>query len=419
MFLFVEMCFYRGLFFGQLIFLLNSTILSGQEIDVLLKGGHIIDVRHDLDAIMDVAIKDGLIHEVGKNIDPAKARKVVNVAGLWVCPGLIDIHTHVFYGSQVGKFANGRNSLAPDDIAPRAGITTMVDAGTSGWKNFPQFKKQVIETSKTRVLAFINIASNGMTGDSLEEDISEMKVRRTIAMIKEYPDDIVGVKIGHFRGKAWTPFDRALSVTKKTKRPLFVECHLPEYTLEAQLDRMRAGDIITHSFEKVSERMSVIDDDGRVRPFVFAAKEKGVLFDVGHGGAGFWFSEALPALEQGLAPTSFGSDLHRFSVNAGMKDLLNIMSKYLAMGMPFKDVIACATWSAAKSIRRHDLGHLGVGTVADIAVLRLREGRFGFVDAGKNRIEGNQRFEAELTMRGGAIIYDLNGLSATPFQLEK
>ncbi len=391
-------------------------MLQAQAIDLLIKNGHVIDPKNELDAVMDVAIAEGKILQVATGIPAENAKKVVDATGLYICPGLIDIHTHVFVGSQSGQFADGINSLSPDDFTFRAGITTVVDAGTSGWRNFPQFREQVIDQSKTRVLAFLNITGTGMSGNPTQQDIQDMDVEKTVLTVEQYSDIIVGIKIGHYEGSAWTPFDRALSAGSKAEVPLFVECHLPQYSLEDQLKRMRSGDIITHSYEKVSERMSVIDEQGKVRPFVMEAKERGILFDVGHGGAGFWFSEAVPALEQGLWPNSFGTDLHRFSMNAGMKDMLNVMSKYLSMGMPLEDVLLRATWNPAKSIQRKDLGHLTKGAVADIAVLRLREGNFGFVDAGGNRIAGNHRFEAELTLRAGKVVWDLNGLAAQDFK---
>ena len=203
-----------------------------------------------------------------------------------------------------------------------------------------------------------------------------------------------------------------MEAANKSGKPLFVECHLPQFSLEDQLSRMRPGDIITHSFEKVSERMPVVDEQGKVRPFVMDAKNKGILFDVGHGGAGFWFSQAVPAFKQGLLPNSFGTDLHRFSMNAGMKSMLNVMSKYLNMGMTIEDVILRATWNAAKSIKRDDLGNLSEGMVADISVISLIKGKFGFIDAGGNKLEGNQKLEAELTIRAGKIVWDLNGIAA-------
>lgn len=400
---------------GIIVFLFPLWLFA-QPTDILLKGGHVFDPKNGIDAVMDVAIADGKIQRVAANIPEGEAKKVVNVSGLWVCPGFIDIHTHVFVGSKSGQFADGVNSLSPDDFTLRAGVTTVVDAGTSGWRNFAQFKSQVIDQSKTRILAFLNIAGSGMSGNPAQQDISDMDAAQTAATVKTYPDIIAGIKIGHYEGPEWTPFDRAIEAGQLANVPLFVECHLPQYSLEDQLARMRPGDMITHSYEKVSERMSVIDDNGQVRTFVLAAKNRGVLFDLGHGGAGFWFSEAIPALEQGLWPNSFGTDMHRFSVNAGMKDLLNVMSKYLAMGMPLEEVLRRGSWYPAKALKREDLGNLSVGSVADIAVLAIRKGKFGFTDAGGNRITGKRKLEAELTIRAGKIVWDLNGISAREFK---
>jgi dihydroorotase len=269
---------------------------------LLLKNGQVIDPANSINAVMDVAISGGKIAKVEVNISPDKAKKVLDVRGLYVCPGLIDIHTHVFVGSKPDTFADGILSLSPDDFSFKSGVTTVVDAGTSGWKNFRVFKSQVIDKSKTRILA-------GMSGKPSQENIKDMDPGKASELIQKYPDIIVGVKIGHYEGSEWTPFENALAAANTSNVPLFVECHLPQYSLEDQLIRMRAGDIITHSYEKVSERMSVIDDHGNVRSFVMKAKERGILFDLGHGGAGFWFSEAIPALRQGLAPNSFGTDL--------------------------------------------------------------------------------------------------------------
>lgn len=398
-----------------LFFLFWTPLVRGQAIDLLLKNGHVFDPKNNVDAVLDIAIADGKIVSVASNIPPANAQKVIDVTGFYVCPGLIDIHTHVFVGGNPETFADGSLSISPDDFAPKSGVTTVVDAGTSGWHNFPVFKDHVIDRSKTRILAFLNIAGTGMSGKPTQEDLNDMDPDKAVETIRKFPDIIVGVKIGHYEGKEWSPFDRALSASKEANVPLLVECHLPQYSLEDQLKRMRPGDIITHSYEKVSERMSVVDEQGRVRPFVKEAQQRGILFDLGHGGAGFWFSEALPALQQGLGPNSFGTDFHRFSMNAGMKDLLNVMSKYMAMGMTKEDVLRRATWAPAKAIKREDLGNLSVGAVADIAVLSLREGNFGFMDAGGNKIEGHQKFEVELTVRAGKIVWDLNGISAQKF----
>lgn len=402
----LELCF--GLF-------LLTICAQAQNIDILLKNGHVIDPANNINAQLDVAIANGKIVNVASDIATDQARKVIDVTGLYVCPGLIDIHTHVFVGSKAGTFADGVLSLSPDDFTFKSGVTTVVDAGTSGWRNFPLFKDQVIDKSKTRILAFLNISGNGMSGKQMQEDIQDMDPARASETTTKYRDTIVGIKIGHYEGREWTPFDNAVTAARQANVPLFVECHLPQYSLEDQLRKMQPGDIITHSFEKVAERMSVIDEQGKVRPFVKEAQQKGILFDLGHGGAGFWFSEAIPALQQGFMLNSFGTDLHRFSMNAGMKDMLNVMSKFLSMGMKQEEVIERATSRPAKAIKRTDLGHLGKGAIADVTVLSLRTGKFGFVDAGGNKIDGTRKFEAELTICDGKIVWDLNGLSAVKF----
>ncbi|MDP3469138.1 MAG: amidohydrolase/deacetylase family metallohydrolase [Daejeonella sp.] len=398
-----------------LIFFVCAPQVKAQDIDLLLKGGHVIDAKNNIDRKMDVAVKAGKIFRVAADIPASSAKKVLDVSGLIVAPGLINMHTHVYAGSNPG-FTDGTSSQLPDAFAPRSGITTVVDAGTTGWRTFPDFKAKIIDNSMTRVLAFLSIAASGYSVDKAQENIAEMDVQKTTETVNKYPDILVGVRIGRYDGTEWTPFDRASEAAKIVNKPLFVECHLPMYSLEDQLNRMRAGDIITHAFENVSERMTVVDEQGKVRPFVLAAQKRGVLFDVGHGGGGFWFNQGIPSFKQGLWPNSFGTDEHRTSMNSGMKTMLNVMSKYLNMGMTMPEIIARGSWNAAKSIKREDLGNLSEGSVADIAVLSVLNGKFGFVDSGNNRIEGNKKFEAELTVRAGRIIWDLNGLAANPYK---
>ena len=387
-----------------------------QQYDLLIKNGHVIDPKNHINAKKDIAVARGKIVKVDEDIPESQSRKTIDAKGLYVVPGLIDVHTHVFVGTKPDKFADGIYSVSPDDFTFKSGVTTVVDAGTSGWRNFSLFKEQVIDRSQTRVLAFLNISGSGMSGKPLQEDINDMNEDSAVVVIQKHKDIIVGIKIGHYEGSDWTPFEKALEAGRKSNLPMLVECHLPQFSLEDQLSKMRPGDIITHSFEQVAERMPVVDEQGKIRPFVLAAREKGVLFDVGHGGAGFWFSQAIPAFKQGLAPNSFGSDLHRFSMNAGMKSMLNIMSKYLAIGMGIEDVIRCATWNAAKSIKREDLGNLGEGSIADIALLSLHKGKFGFIDAAGKKLDGSSKLEAELTTRAGKIVWDLNGIAAEPWK---
>lgn len=405
-----------GRVFLLMVLILATVFTDAQQYDLLIKNGHVIDPKNKLDAITDVAITEGKIAKIAANIPATASKKIIDATGLYVTPGLIDMHTHVFVGSKPGTFADGIFSVSADDFSFRSGVTAMVDAGTSGWQNFELFKEQVIDHSQTRILAFLNIFGAGLGSGQAIKDISTINEDSSIAVMQRYKDIIVGARIGHYDGSDWTPFNTALDAATKMNEPLFVECHLPQYSLQDQLNKMRPGDIITHSYEEITERVPVVDSNGKLNSFVLDAQKRGVLFDVGHGGAGFWFSQAVPAFQQGLAPNTFGTDLHRFSMNAGMKSILNVMSKYLNKGMSLNDVVTRATWNSAKALKHEELGNLSEGAVADIAVLNLLNGHFGFVDAGGKRMEGNQKLDAELTIRAGKIVWDLNGLSAQPFK---
>lgn len=393
-------------------FCLFPVIIQAQQYDLLIKNGHLIDPKNRLDEIIDVALANGKVAKIANDINTNESKRTIDATGLYVTPGLIDLHTHVYVGPKPNTFAGGFSSVSPDDFSFRSGVTTMVDAGTSGWRNFPDFKETVIDQSATRVLAFLNITGSGMVGSPKEEDENDMDVKLTAAMAAKYPDIIVGTKIGHYKGEHWAPFDKALEAGRLADVPLLLECHLPQLPLEEVLEKMRPGDIFTHAFGQVDDRISILDDYGKLQPYVWQAHEKGIRFDVGHGGGSFHFSQAIPASKQGFYPDSFGTDLHRFSMNAGMKDILNIMSKYLNLDMHMNEVILRATWNTAQSIKRSDLGHLSEGAVADLAILSIMQGTFGFVDAGGYKLEGSQKLEAEMTIRAGKIVWDLNGLAA-------
>ena len=386
------------------------------QYDVLIKGGTVIDPKNNLFDTLDVAIEKGVIVKISSDIDPQLSQKVIYAEDLLVVPGLIDIHTHVFVGETPAIFAGGFNSVSPDDFTFRAGITTVVDAGTSGWRSFPKFKETVIDGSKTRVLAFLNIVGAGMVGKPLEEDLDDMDIEQCVQTMQTYPQHIVGVKIGHYTGPQWEPFNRALQAAEQLEKPLFLECHLPQLPLGDLLTKMRPGDIFTHTYGAVDDRQWLLNDEGQIIHAVRMARDKGVYFDVGHGGGSFHYSLAKPALEKQFYPHSMGTDLHRFSMNAGMKDMLNVMTKFLNLGMDLQQVIAAATWNPARMILREDLGHLSVGTVADVALLKLRKGHFGLVDASGFRITGDTLLQAEMTIRAGNIVWDLNGLAAQNYE---
>jgi len=401
-----------------LFLLLIPTITKAQEIDILLKGGHVIDPKNKIDAIMDVAIVGDKIFRVAANIPSNTAKKTVDVSGLYVTPGIIDMHVHAFYGTETISTANGSMSLPPDAFTFRAGVTTVVDAGSSGWRNFPLFKKQTIDKSQTRVLAFLNIVGAGIVGRFEEQDVTDMNPVMTAYMINRlYPDILVGIKSAHYWG-TFTSVDHAVEAGNIAKVPVMVDFgeHTPPNSIEALfMQHLRPGDIFTHTFSSISKetgRESVVDDiTGIVKPFIFQAQKRGIIFDVGHGGGAFCWCQAIPSMQQGFFPNTISTDLHTESMNSAMKNMANVMSKFLAMGMSVQDVILRSTWNPANVIHRTDLGNLSVGTVADVAVFNLEKGDFGFMDVRRTKIMGTQNLEAELTIRAGKVVWDLHGIS--------
>jgi dihydroorotase len=394
-----------------------------QQIDILLKGGHVIDPKNKIDEQMDVAITNGKIFQVAKDIVTKNAKQVIDVTGLYVTPGIIDMHVHAFNGTDVDAYiANGLTSLPPDGFTFRAGVTTVVDAGSSGWRNFRLFKKQTIDRSQTRVLALLNIVGNGMVGRFEEQDTTDMNPQQTAYMIKRlFPDIIVGIKAAHYWGD-FTQVDRAVEAGNLANVPVMVDFgeHQPPNSIQSLfMQHLRPGDIFTHTYSYgPTVRETVVDDSGKVKPFVFAAQKRGIIFDVGHGGGAFSWRQAVPAMQQGFRPNVISTDLHAESMNSGMKDMSNTMSKFLNMGMSLQDVILRSTWNPANVIKRTDLGNLSVGSDADIAVFNLRKGNFGFLDVRKTKLKGTQKLEAELTIRAGKIVWDLNGISAPPWEEE-
>ena len=383
------------------------------EYDLLLKCGHVIDGRNSISAIRDVAIREGRIAAVAPNIAAARALKTVNVPGLYVTPGLVDIHVHVYPGLAKNSYASGDWGVYPDGFTLRSGVTTVADAGSAGWRNFEDFKDRIIDRSITRVLAFINIVGAGMGSGPIEQNLNDMEAKPAADMAMKHKRLIVGIKSAHFSGPEWTPYERAEEVGKIAGIPVMVDFGGNVRAGRSLYDLLnkyfRPGDIYTHMYggrrgEQDSETHgpSAAMIDGRKR---------GVFFDVGHGGGSFTWSCAVPLMKAGFAPDSISTDLHHGSMNAGMKDMLNVMDKFLAMGMSLDDVILRSTWNPAKEIQRQELGNLTIGSPADVAVLRVEKGNFGFVDILHTRLHGTQKLVCELTVRDGKVVYDLNGLT--------
>ncbi len=381
------------------------------DFDLLLKGGHVIDPKNQINARRDVAIKDGRIAEVAADIPASRALKVVDVAGLYVTPGLVDIHVHVYAGTGMRNAYCGDLSVYPDGHTFRSGVTTVVDAGSAGWRNFPDFKDRVIDRARTRVLAMLNIVGRGMGGGKIEQDVSDMDPKATAETARRYKDLVVGIKTAHYAGPDWTAVDRAVEAGKLAGLPVMVDfgSFRPERPFQKLvLEKLRPGDIYTHTYLAA---VPMLGEEGEVLPYLFGARKRGVIFDLGHGGGSFVFRHAAPAIRQGFPPDTISTDLHVGSMNAGMKDMLNVMSKMLNLGMPLEEVILRSTWRPAQVIHREELGHLSPGAVADVAVLNLRKGNFGFVDVYGARLRGSLKLEAELTLLDGRVVWDLNGLT--------
>ncbi len=402
----------RPAFLGILVaFTLQAQTAPPPLYDLLLRNGHVIDPKNNLSAVRDVAILDGKIAAVAPKIDPARAFKTVDVTGLYVTPGIVDIHVHFYTGTGEKNSYAGDLSLPPDGFTFRTGVTTVADAGCSGYRNFEDFKQRIIDRSKTRVLAFLNIVGNGMRGGRFEADITDMEAQPAADMALRYPETIIGIKTAHFPGPQWTPVENAVIAGTLAKIPVMVDfgSDRPERPLARLLTaKLRPGDIYTHCYSGLRHELG---DDGKLNPAMFEGRKRGIIFDVGQGGGSLAFPVVTEALKERFLPDSISTDLHTGSMNAGTKDMLNIMSQFLALGLTLDDVIRRSTWNPAHEIHQDSLGNLSVGAPADVAVLSLQTGRFGFADMYGARLKGVKRLQCELTLRDGKVVYDLNAIS--------
>ncbi len=386
-------------------------ILPGyaQTYSIVIKGGHVIDPVNNINEVMDIAVSGDKIVRVAKDINPKSARQVVEAAGLYVTPGLIDIHSHNFHGIRSGD-------PVPDGFTFRSGITTTVDAGSSGWKSFPRFKAETIDRSETRVLSWLNIVGEGYKGGTFEQDNGDMDSKLTGEFAIKNKEYIVGIKTAHYNRPDWNAVDRAVGAGKIAGIPVMVDFGgtVPSHSLEELFFKhLRPGDVFTHCFAELgASRESIVDPKTKkIKPFVVEAQKRGIVFDVGFGGISFAYSQAIPALQQGFYPNSISTDMNKGATNGAMKNLLDVMSKFIAMGMDLPAVIKATTENPAKEINRTDLGSLTVGSIADVAVFNMREGKFGFWDYTGFKMDATKKLECELTLRAGKVVYNLNGIT--------
>ena len=391
-----------------LLFLALPLVAQEGVYDLLLKSGHVLDPANKRNERLDIAIVGRRIVKIGKDLPASHAKLVVEASQYHVTPGLIDIHTH--FDSQGASL-----NLIPDHNTLTSGVTTAVDAGSSGWKNFEAFKTRVIDKSKTRLLAFLNIVGAGMYGSKVEDDVNEMDVDAAAKMVRKYPGIIVGIKTAHFQPATWDAVDRAVQAAEKSGTIAMVDFSQKPGRLyqDLILKHMRPGDIHTHFYGRLTPQL---DANKKLQPYMIEARKRGVLFDVGHGSGSFWFRIAVPAIEQGFLPDTISTDIHTSSIMLPRANMITTMSKLLNAGMTLEQVIERSTVNAARAIRRPELGKLTEGAEADIALIEVRRGKFGYVDSGHGKLIGDRKLRCVMTIRAGQIVWDSEGLAAAEWK---
>jgi dihydroorotase len=371
--------------------------------DILIRGGEVIDPSQQIRGVRDIAIRGRKIIAVAKELNGVVAGKVVNAGGMYVVPGLIDLHMHAYTHSPYG--------LDPDPLCAAGGVTTMLDAGTAGSYNFDAFRRDGVDHCKTHLLSLVNLSCIGLIAANLGEllDRRYADVDGVVETIRRHPDIAVGVKIRagkHIIGEGeqgWANLRDAIRAARESETWLMVHIGECPMSISELCDSLAPGDCVTHCFKGGSTR--VTDNDGKIHPAVRDAEQRGVIFDVGHGFGSFQWDVVEAALQQGFEPTTISTDLHTKNVHGPVFDMPTTMSKFLMLGVPLERVIEMSTTRPAKILGKEDsIGTLRVGTVADIAVLEKHNGRFVFTDSyGQQRV-GCDLLTAAATIRQGELL---------------
>ena len=370
--------------------------------DLILRGGRLIDPSQKLDAVTDIAFAAGKVAMVGNALKADPATDVRDVSGLVVTPGLIDLHTHVYWGG---------TSLGIDAEAfcRNSGVTTAVDTGSAGPGNFAGFRKHVIERSEVRILAYLHVSHAGIFGFSNRVMVGESEELRlmdpigAVEVVEANRDLIVGIKVRVGRNSSGTsgivPLDIALEVAEEVGLPLMAHIDHPPPSYEEVVARLRPGDVLTHAFRPFPNTPATAQ--GTVKKVVTEARERGVLFDIGHGKGSFAFKTARAMLANGFYPDTISSDIHALCIDGPVFDQVTTLSKFLCMGMPLPDVIAASTLNAAMALRRPELGGLKTGSVGDATVISIRQGSFDYVDVVGEHLAGDRKIASEGVVIGG------------------
>jgi dihydroorotase len=371
-------------------------------VDLLVRGGRVVDPRSGTDGVRDIAVSAGRIVEIAPRLSHANAARTLDATGKIVTPGWVDIHAHTYWGATTW-------GILPDPVCLASGVTTIVDAGSPGWANFPAFRRWIVESANTRVLSFVHISGIGLTYALVGEmeDMRYASLGHTVATLHDHADIAVGVKVRQGSAQVGRngvePLRRAVAAAEAagTRVMVHIGAGVP---LPDVLALLRPGDIVTHCFQGRGD--TIFDATGEFLPDVCTAREQGVLFDVGHGSGSFHYPTGRRAIEKGFLPDVISSDLHSISVFGPVYDLPTTASKFLHLGMTLPDVVRCVTLAPAAAIgRAEELGHLSVGAVADIAVFALEEGEFAFSDTHGICEKGTLRLHPYATVRAGTVWY--------------
>jgi dihydroorotase len=370
------------------------------KFDTIIAGGEVVDPGSGLSGRLDVGIADGKIAAISAGLDQGQATRVIDATGQYVTPGLVDLHTHVYWGATFW-------GVWPDPVSARTGVTTWLDVGSAGSYSLPGFRKFIVEQCKSKVFSLLNLSSIGLIAPTWElANLDYCDVDLAETMTNANRDLVLGIKAridkATTRGTGIRPLELARELADRVDLPLMVHIGLGPPALEEIAKHLRPGDILTHCFTGHDNR--IIGPDDRFLPYMKDLHDRGLVLDIGHGAGSFSFNTAEKMLAQGVMPDVISTDIHQMAIQGPMFDMTVTLSKFLHLGMSLSDVIERATSKPAAAMRRPDLGSLKPGSAADVALFTIEEGEFTFQDIFLNERKGRQLLVNNLTMIDGDVL---------------